>query len=145
FGPVLNPSGVTGDPAYQLLLDRFQLFATRTLSGGVNNYIVSPAPTDNPLNRYGWPGLWPVFAEFASFDPAIAAQAGYTAGCMLVHGSFGQYGGGGFPNFFVGLYECDYNSLNLTPRDEHVEKILSPDALGYASWKQGLWVVNYWQ
>jgi hypothetical protein len=146
FGPLVNPSGATGDPAYTALVNRFQLFAVETNSGGLpgQNYITSPAPTDNPLNRYGWPGLWPVFAEFATFDPSITPMAAYTAGCSLLHGNFGTYGGGGVPAGVVGNYECDYNSLNLTPRDQHVTKVLSPDALGYASWKQGLWVVNYW-
>jgi hypothetical protein len=146
FGPVLNPSGATGDPAYTALVNRFQLFADESSSGGApgNNYIVSPAPTDNPLNRYGWPGLWPVFAEFATFDPTITPVPAYTAGCSLLHGNFGTYGGAGVPAVTVGNYECDYNSLNLTPRDQRVTKVVSPDALGYASWKQGLWVVNYW-
>ena len=26
-----------------------------------------------------------------------------------------------------------------------MSKILAPDALGYATWKQGLWTINYWQ
>ena len=33
------------------------------------NFVVSPAPDDNPLNVYGWPGYWPAFAEFQRFDP----------------------------------------------------------------------------
>src|SRR5262249_10321872 len=95
FGPVLNPMGVTGEPAYTLLVNRFQHFAGATLSGGPpnSNYIVSPAPTSNPLNHYGWPGLWPVFAEFTSFDPTIAPVPAFTASCALVHGNFGTYGG----------------------------------------------------
>src|SRR5262249_25143080 len=58
FGPVINSANASGDPAFQALLLRFQLFAAETQSGGPagSNYIVSPAPTANPLNYYGWPG-----------------------------------------------------------------------------------------
>ncbi len=146
FGPVLNPGHLVGAPAFTGLVNRFQLFAAESGSAGLvgTNYVVAPAPTSNPLNFYGWPGLWPVFAEFAEFDPAINAAASYTTGCTMFHGNFGIYGGTVSYNPYVGIYECDYNSLNLTPRDAHVTKILSPDALGYASWKQGLWTTNYW-
>jgi hypothetical protein len=151
FGPVLNPgpTQMTGDPAYSLLLNRLQLIAAETGSAGPpgTNYVTTPAPTANPLNYYGWPGYWPVYAEFTSFDPSIpAANADYTSGCTMTHGTFGIYGGGNHMfSPYVGNYECDYNSLNLTPRDAHVTKVLTPDALGYSSWKQGLWVTNYWQ
>src|SRR5260370_26330739 len=30
-------------------------------------------------------------------------------------------------------------------RDAQVEKLLEPAALGFAMWKQSLWVINYWQ
>ena len=45
----------------------------------------------------------------------------------------------------VGDYECGYNSLNLPNREAQVVKLLEPDALGFALWKQALWVINYWQ
>ena len=34
--------------------------------------------------------------------------------------------------------------LNLPNREGQVTKILAPDAMGYATWKQGLWSINYW-
>src|SRR5581483_2511342 len=34
---------------------------------------------------------------------------------------------------------------NLPDREGQVVKALEPDALGFALWKQGLWVINYWQ
>ena len=110
--------------------------------------MVSPAPAGNPLNSYGWPGLWPVFAEFESFDPSIAPDTGTVPTCTFggtaSAGAFG-YGGAGQGTGLVANYECDYNSLNLPQRDAQVSKVLSPAALGYATWKQGLWVINYWQ
>lgn len=148
FGPVLNPTQVTGDPAFDLLVNRFQQFALASNAGGPTgaSLIVSPPPTSNPINHYGWPGLTPTFAEFARFDPAITPAPGFVPKCTLA-GSPGALGYGGNPNGDLQFsnYECDYTTLNLPARETQVTKTLEPDALGYAAWKQGLWVINYWQ
>ena len=148
FGSVLNPTQVGGDAGYGLLAQRFQLFAAEANCGGAvqKDLIVAPAP-QTVLNFYGWPGLWPVFAEFSSFDPTIAPIPGSVNSCTF-KGSVGSLGyGGGFNPFttLISNYECDYNSLNLPQRETQVTKTLSPDALGYVVWKQGLWSINYWQ
>lgn len=149
FGPVLNPGGVLGDEAFTLLDARFQQFAIKSASGGLlgSNLIVSPAPTTNPFNYYGWPGLWPVFAEFSDFDPSITPAPGAVSDCTF-GGQAGAFGYGGpvtVPKgIFVENYECDYNTLNLINRDAQVDKVLSPAALGYATWKQGLSSISYW-
>jgi hypothetical protein len=148
FGAVLNPSQQTSDGGYALLATRFQLFAAEANCGGAvqKDLIVSPPP-ENPMNPYGWPGLWPVFAEFTSFDPTIHPHPGGINTCTF-KGSVGSLGyGGGFNPFttLIANYECDYNSLNLPNRDSQVDKTLTPDALGYVVWKQGLWTINYWQ
>ena len=147
FGPVLNPAQQGGTAGYQLLLHRFQTFAAQTASGGPvqKSLVVSPAPVDNPMNPYGWPGLWPVFAEFSSFDPAIAPIPGAVKTCTF-KGSVGVYGGGMDPSSdLISNYECDSNSLHLIDRETQVDKTLTSDALGYVVWKQGLWTINYWQ
>ena len=144
YGPLINPSQVGGDAAVALLRDRVQQFALESNAGGApgTNFVVSPAPTDNPLNVYGWPGFWPAFAEFASFDSTIApATNGNRLFCSFTAG----YAGSGAGAQLIGDYECSYNSLNLPSRDAQVVKVLAPDALGYATWKQGLWTINYWQ
>jgi hypothetical protein len=143
YGPVLNPTGLTGDAAFQNLLDRLQSFAGQSGAGGpINtNWVISPAPSDNPLNTYGWSGFWPVFAEFQSFDTHISPTSGSTRGCSIV----GGYAAATLGAQLVGDYECGYNSLNLPLRDLQVVKVLDPAALGFATWKQGLWVINYWQ
>ncbi|MCU1280037.1 MAG: hypothetical protein JWM53_3583 [bacterium] len=143
FGPVLNPTGVDGDAAVALLRDRIQTFAIQASAGGPPgaNFVVVPAPLDNPLNVYGWPGYWPVFAEFAAFDTAIAPNTG---GNKLYCSFTTGYGGSGGAAQIIGDYECSYNSLNLPHRDVQVVKVLSPDALGYATWKQALWSITYW-
>jgi hypothetical protein len=145
FGPVLNPHGVDGDAAFGLLRDRLQTFAIASNAGGPigTSLVVSPAPTDNPLNVYGWSGYWPVFAEFQSFDPRISpiSSAALRGGCFINAG----YAASTLGAQSVGAYECGYTSLNLQQRDQQVTKVLDPAAMGFAMWKQGLWVINYWQ
>ncbi|HWE29359.1 MAG TPA: hypothetical protein VHB97_15225, partial [Polyangia bacterium] len=143
FAPILNPGGVGGDAAFTLLRDRLQTFATESDSGGPAGtaLVVSPAPVDNPLDAYGWSGYWPVFAEFQSFDTSITPVSGSVRGCAINAG----YAASSLGAQLVGGYECGYTSLNLPDRDAQVTKVLDPAALGFAMWKQGLWVINYWQ
>jgi hypothetical protein len=143
FGPLVNPTGVEGDPAYQLLVNRLQHLGDQAFATGPagKNFVASPPPSANPLNVYGWPGFWPVFAEFQSFRPDIQPSAGATRGCTFT----GGYAATAMGAQVVGDYECGYNSLNLPVRDLQVTKVIDPAALGFATWKQGLWVINYWQ
>jgi hypothetical protein len=143
FGPLLNPGRVDGDDAFVLLRDRLQAFAVASDAGGPpgSNWVIAPAPVDNPLDVYGWSGYWPVFAEFQSFDPSITPTAGSVRHCAINAG----YGASSLGAQVVGDYECGYTSLNLPLRDQQVTKVLDPAALGFAMWKQGLWVINYWQ
>ncbi len=143
YGPLLNSAQISGDAAYQLLLDRLVHLANLSNAGGPPGtaFVNVPVPVDNPLNVYGWPGYWPVFAEFRSYATDIAPATGATQGCALAAGYAAA--AAGTPS--VGTYECGYISLNLPNRDTAVEKVLEPAALGHAAWKQGLWVINYWQ
>src|SRR5262249_20905957 len=127
FGPLLNPAEVTGDAAFVLLRDRLQQLAAASGAGGPpgTTWVVSPAPSNNPLNVYGWPGYWPVFAEFRSFDPDIAPVGGATRGCSFT----GGYAASSMGLQTVGDYECGYNSLNLPEREVQVDKVLEPEAL----------------
>jgi hypothetical protein len=152
FGPLLNPMQLTGEPAYELLERRFQLFgaeAGANLPGGLiipapdGGVLCTPGGFCNQTNFYGWPGLWPEFAEFADFDPTIDPFPG-RATCTF-SGSLGyQVGQSPDGGALVANYECDYNSLNLPDRDAQVNKTLDLAALGYVVWKQGLWSINYW-
>ena len=144
FGPLLNPTQADRRRGLRPPARSAADFAAASGAGGPRRHqlVVSPAPTDNPLNVYGWPGFWPVFAEFQSFDPDIAPSAGATRGCSLRSAATRRRSLGAQS---VGDYECGYNSLNLPQRDTQVDKVLEPAALGFAMWKQGLWVINYWQ
>jgi hypothetical protein len=143
YGPVLNPQQLSGDDGLALLVNRIQTFAAESNAGGAPgaNFVVSPAPDDNPLNILGWPGYWPAFAEFSHFDPTIAPS---TNGNKLFCSFTAGYAGSGAGAQVIGDYECSYNSINLPDREGQVTKILAPDAMGYATWKQGLWSINYW-
>jgi hypothetical protein len=145
FGPIMNPTAQTGDPAYQLMLARLQFLAQASRATGAKfgkDFVSVPPPANDAQNAYGWPGFWPVFAEYSSFDPTIAPSVGDAQMCSLAGATDEPQPPGSTQ--YVGDYECDYTTLNLPNRDQQVTKVLSPDALGYAAWKQGLWVINYW-
>lgn len=146
FAPSLNPEAKDGEEGATLLFDRIQYLGKASRASGAvfgKDFVTSPPDTSYPNNHLGWPAFWPVYAEFRSFDPTIAPNYGTTRGCDL---------GGAIdepvpPELLpppVADYECDYNTLNLVDRESQVEKVLEPDALGYAAWKQALWVINYW-
>jgi hypothetical protein len=139
YAPLINPTGLTGDDGFNLLDARLQTLAIE--SGSDGTWVIVPAPVDNPLNYYGWPGFWPVYAEFQSFKTSIEPAGGATHGCSFTFG----YAAAQFGAKTVGDYECGYASLNLPNREFFVMKVLDPAALGFAMWKQGLWTINYWQ
>ena len=141
YGPIMNPNQVTGDAAYQLMLDRLQHLADTAHATGPQNFVSVGSQDPSLANFYGWPGFWPQIAEYRSFDPSLKVPTGSTRGCTLD----GGYAAASMGAQVVGNYECGYNGLNLVKRDDQVDKFLEPNALGYAMWKQALWVINYWQ
>lgn len=146
YGTVLNPTAATGDAAYTLLLDRLQYLGLASRASGAKfgkDFVISPPPANDPTNYYGWPGIWPVFAEWRSFDPAIAPKMGADQQCSLDGATDEPLPPGSEP-LFVGDYECDANSLSLLDREKQSEKVLAPDALALSAWKQALWAINYW-
>ena len=149
WGPLLDAgTPATREGASAAFTARFATLAYASIAAGrirrQPNLIIEPPPANNPLNRYGWPGLWPQFAEFKSFDPSITPQPGAVPSCSF-NGSLASIGYGGGTTTGFSNYECDSNSLNLPSRDTQVDKTITPDTLGYAAWKQGLWIINYWQ
>jgi hypothetical protein len=105
----------------------------------VSGYAFLPAPEDNPLNYLGFQGLWPNFAPFRSFDPAMLPHDQVVKSCTFA----GGYGGIPTIGATIPEYECAYNSLHLTERDKQVERVLSPGVLGLATWKQALWGIDF--
>ncbi|MFO0756805.1 MAG: hypothetical protein U0359_09950 [Byssovorax sp.] len=146
YGPVQNPANASGDAAFTLLLDRIQKLGKASRASGAKfgkDFVASPPPPNDPTNYYGWPGIWPVYAEFRSFDPTVHPAVGADHECSLA-GATDEPIPPGTVQTFVGDYECDANTLHLVDREAQVEKVLAPDALGYATWKQALWTINYW-
>jgi hypothetical protein len=146
FGPLLNPAGVEGAAAYDLLGPRLQYFAKASRASGAKigkDFVAVPPPANDLNNAYGWAGFWPVYAEFRSFDPSIKPKVGADLLCSL-DGATDEPAPPGTTTLYVGDYECDSTSLNLTDREAQVEKVIELDALGLAAWKQTLWTINYW-
>jgi hypothetical protein len=146
FGPLLNPSSVEGDSAYGLLGPRLQYFARASRASGAKigkDFVVDPPPANDPNNAYGWPGFWPVYAEFRSFDPSIKPSVGADKQCSLA-GAIDEPTPPGTTMLYVGDYECDATTLNLPDREAQVDKVIEVDALGLSAWKQTLWAINYW-
>lgn len=146
FGPLLNPDGAEGDAAYAILGPRLQYFAKASRASGAKvgkDFVVDPPPANDPDNAYGWPGFWPVYAEFSSFDPTIKPSVGADKQCSLA-GAIDEPTPPGTTMIYVGDYECDATTLNLPQRETQVEKVLQLDALGLSAWKQTLWAINYW-
>jgi hypothetical protein len=152
YGPRLNPGGATGADALGLLRLRIQTLALASRAGStglISPWVVVPAPSDNPMNRLGFPGLWPQFAEFRSYDPTIEPSRNVQSRCSPSGANGGIFAGGanyaGSGPATISDYECSDNTLHLLSRDQQVEKVLAMDALGLTAWKQSLWVINYFQ
>lgn len=143
YGPLVNPTSLGGTAAVNLLRDRVQALSIASSAGikdAMGPWVMVPAPTDNVLNRLGFAGLVPQFAELSSFDSDIAPSGDVMRGCSLE----GGYGASAGMKVLVGDYECGYNTLHLSARPTGTKQI-HIDAIGLAAWKQALWVINYFQ
>ncbi len=113
------------------------LTAAGTDHGG---FATLPPPPNNPLNDFGFPGLWPNLDPYRSFDPAMVPDK------TVVHSCTTAYGYGGlqqFGNSPVNAYECSYDSLRLTDRVAQTEHVVGPGILGYTTWKEALWAIDF--
>ena len=122
--------------AQERLVARMHALLT-TAGTGVGGLAVLPAPTNNPLNLIGFAGLEPVFAPYSAFDPAIAPTSALVKACDRR----GGYGGGLAGLLKVAIYECEYNELHVP--DAQLDHVLTPSALGYGTWKQALWAIDF--
>ncbi len=115
----------------------FQLLSTAGTD--VGGYATLPAPANNNQNYLGFPGVWPSFAPFKSFDPAMVPTLNVVQSCTFS----GGYGGIGSGVNLSPLYECAYNSTHLTDREAQVDKTIVPSVLGMATWKEALWAIDF--
>ncbi len=134
FGPVLNPTGATGEAALQIAQTWFLHMAGA--SNATNRFVNADFSASNPL---GWPGLWPTLQPFSSWNPAIHPT--HDTGC-----SISSDDDPGLKGALVSdNYECDYNTLHLPARDAAVSKTIGPGSSGWVDWKEALWTLNYLQ
>jgi hypothetical protein len=111
------------------------LISAGTAAGG---FAIVPPPAGNVQNYLGWPGLWPAFVPFSDFDPTMDASGAVTTGCTYT---------GGYKTLTIGstspIYECNYNTTHLTDPVSQVNRSLIPSAIGYATWKEALWAIDF--
>jgi hypothetical protein len=113
------------------------IVAAGTVASG---YATLDAGAGNPLNDFGFAGLWPNLAPYRSFDATMAPSSLIAHSCTTVTG----YGGVVFfGNSPVNEYECAYNSLELPNRTSQIEPVIGPGILGFTTWKESLWGVDF--
>jgi hypothetical protein len=143
---------VGGDAALAADVQRFA-----AASNALHKWVFAPGtfPTnngfgdDNPdgagsgaANPLGWPGMWPTAHLFASFDPTVTPTSNVALLCSIA--SDDNPSESGAP-LVCSDFECDATSLRLPDRAAQVDPTLSPGADGFATWKFGLWTINYLQ
>jgi hypothetical protein len=94
----------------------------------------------NPMNDFGFPGLWPSMMPYRTFDPTMQPDTTVAHSCTTATGYGGVIFFGSSP---VDFYECAYNSLNLPNRAAQITPIIGPGGLGYATWKYALWGIDF--
>jgi hypothetical protein len=103
----------------------------------VGGYATLPPPPNNSQNLLGFAGLVPTFAPYSSFDPTVSGTFQEVGVC----GGATGYSGVPSLNAETPLYECSYNSLHLP--DAQLHHVLVPAVLGFATWKQSLWAIDF--
>jgi hypothetical protein len=133
--PIAGGAGAT--PFEKLKARMAQLIAAT--GADVSGYATLPAPPSNPRNDFGFPGLWPNMAPYRSFDVTMAPPARVVNNCtsLVGYGGTAQYG-----NSPVFSYECDYNLLRLTDRNQ-AEHVVGPGVIGMSTWKEALWAIDF--
>jgi hypothetical protein len=136
YGPLVATGGAS---ATSHLIDRVQHYAVGAHTLGRFVYPAGTYPPDpTRANAIGWPGMWPTLHVFAEFDPASAPTSGIALHCSI--SSDDDPGSAG--SLTCADYECDATSLHVTDRGA---KVITPGADGFATWKYGLWTINYLQ
>jgi len=137
-GPLV--AGLPGATAFDRLRARIEelIVAAGAVSGGFA--VLPDGGAENPLNDFGFPGLWPNLDPYRSFDPSMSPDQGITHSCTVKTGYGGLAAFGGNP---VPTYECMYNTLRLNDRAAQTEPIIGPGILGYTTWKEALWAIDF--
>jgi hypothetical protein len=147
-GPLL--AGYAGASPFERLRTRVQQLIVAagtdasgfaTIPDGGGSTLGDGGPSSfNPQNDFGFPGLWPNLAPYRSFDPSITPTALVSHSCTTVSGYGGLLMYGNNP---VPTYECFYNSLHLNDRASQNEPVIGPGILGYTTWKEAIWAIDF--
>lgn len=116
--------------------------------GGLAALVQKFAAASHALGRFvfpdkGWPGMWPTAHVFRSFDPTIDPTPDMKLKCVITSDDNPASAPG--VTVTSADYECDASSLHLRDRTAQIDPTLTPGADGFATWKYGLWVLNYLQ
>jgi hypothetical protein len=136
-GPLIaRRSGATTRDKLRARVEQLVVAAGTVASG----YATLDAGAGNSLNDLGFAGLWPSLAPFRSFDPTMTPDPTITHSCTSSTGYGGVQFFGDSP---VNVYECAYNSLHLSDRSGQIEPVIGPGILGYTTWKEAIWGVDF--
>jgi hypothetical protein len=135
-GPIV--SALPGTTSLARLRARMQDLLSNS-GTDIGGYATLPAPTNNDQNYLGFPGQWPSFLPFKDWDPTMDPTLAVVQSCTYQ----GGYGGLGFGTSIDPLYECAYNTTHLPNRDQQVDKVLVPAVLGFATWKEAIWAIDF--
>ena len=126
------------------------LYAAGTDVSGYAHFDGGAPAGENPLNDFGFPGLWPSMMPYVDFDPTMQPDTLITHSCTTATGYGGVIFFGSSPVF---NYECAYNSLNLgysadagysaAARAAQIDPVIGPGTLGFATWKYALWGIDF--
>ncbi len=139
-GPLL--AGLSGATPRDRLRTRVEhlLYAAGTDVSGYAHFDGGVTAGDNPLNDFGFAGLWPAMVPYADFDPTMQPDPTIVHSCTTSTGYGGVIFFGSSP---VDEYECAYNSLNLPNRAAQIDPVIGPGILGFATWKYALWGIDF--
>jgi hypothetical protein len=139
-GPVI--ATLPGATPFDKMQTRMEALIAAT-GADIAGYASLPPPANNPQNDFGFPGLWPNMAPYRSFDVSMTPGKDAVTTCKpgapaRGYGGVGQYGGQAVPR-----YECDYNSLRLNDVSAQAEHVIGPGIIGYSTWKEALWAIDF--
>src|SRR5437016_6152532 len=78
-------AALPGASAFDKLRARMQVLIAAT-GADVSQFAKLPAPSDNPLNDFGFPGLWPNLDPYRSFEVTMAPSRQAAVVCITQDG-----------------------------------------------------------
>jgi hypothetical protein len=137
WGPQINPTHdtATDEPTVRKrLVDREDL-VLKAAGADLAGFAKLPPPTGKPYNVLGFSGLHPILAPYRTFDPAMTPDQ--TVGSCTFAGGYAVFS----KAIRIPDYECGYYSLQVDRTK--IDLAISPASIGYLTWKQALWGIDF--